>query len=846
MFGNTTKLATAMASCCLVAGLVSCTSQEKGTSGKVDDEAKKAGRGAESFPAATENYFKDMDGGVALSDAEVRGRNTWIVWTGGNDRFWNSISVSSAGALDFLKTVSNNPALKCPDWYRGGNCTIDRDIRWEYLGLVNEPCFEKATGPDPKRFNLWLDKRIVDPANGCPADPFADEKKYPGVAAGARGKSVPLGSFYGEGSGIVGLRLFPNPDFDDKAAAKWNADRYYSDPAYYNDRTLVKPYRVGMSCGFCHVGPNPVKPPADADHPKWENLSSNVGAQYFWIDRIFDWSGDANSYVYQMFHASKPGSLDTSLVSTDNINNPRTMNAVYQLRPRLERALLAGRETITGGARDNKQFNEFVKADDAATGWLAKFFAAPDTVFTPHVLKDGSDSVGGLGALNRVYLNIGLFSEEWLTHFNPLVGGKPTSKIEIAVARRNSSYWLATERQTVDMALFFLKTTDPHKLTDAPGGGAKMDSSKTAEGKKVFADYCARCHSSKLPPLPSTVKDPGTCAGPGYMGCWNSYFAWTQTAEFKTAMEKIVMADDFLKDNYLSSEFRVPVTLLETNACSPLATNAIRDNIWDNFSSESYKTLEGVGEITYYDPWTGEPQKYKMPDGGRGYTRPASLVSLWSTAPFLLNNSVGRFEEQPSVEARLSSFEDSIEQMLNPEKRKQDAVIGAKMPKGVNGLPLPSEIARTTRRSFLRVARGYLPPSLEGLLGFFERTAPSLFGSNGIEIGPIPAGTPVNIIANLDILGETTGLAKLGRQGEVLDLMLTLKRDLGKLPKDASDQEAEKVLANLAPKMMKLSKCPDFIVNRGHYFGTSYFGPEKDIALSADQKKALTEYLKTF
>ena len=36
-----------------------------------------------------------------------------------------------------------------------------------------------------------------------------------------------------------------------------------------------------------------------------------------------------------------------------------------------------------------------------------------------------------------------------------------------------------------------------------------------------------------------------------------------------------------------------------------------------------------------------------MPAGGRGYTRPPSLVSLWSTAPFLLNNTVGRFEIEP-------------------------------------------------------------------------------------------------------------------------------------------------------------------------------------------------------
>ena len=68
------------------------------------------------------------------------------------------------------------------------------------------------------------------------------------------------------------------------------------------------------------------------------------------------------------------------------------------------------------------------------------------------MLKDGSDSVGALGALNRVYLNIGTFSEEWLLHFNPLVGGKPITPIEIEVARENSAYFKATEAQTFDMA----------------------------------------------------------------------------------------------------------------------------------------------------------------------------------------------------------------------------------------------------------------------------------------------------------------------------------------------------------------------------------------------------------
>ena len=98
---------------------------------------------------------------------------------------------------------------------------------------------------------------------------------------------MPVGSFYGYPTGIVGLRLFPNPNFDAKAKEHWDAAKYYANDPAFVTKDLVRPYRVGMACAFCHVGPNPLKPPADPNSPKWENLSSNVGAQYFWFDRIF-------------------------------------------------------------------------------------------------------------------------------------------------------------------------------------------------------------------------------------------------------------------------------------------------------------------------------------------------------------------------------------------------------------------------------------------------------------------------------------------------------------------------------------------------------------------------------
>ncbi len=42
---------------------------------------------------------------------------------------------------------------------------------------------------------------------------------------------------------------------------------------------------------------------------------------------------------------------------------------------------------------------------------------------------------------------------------------------------------------------------------------------------------------------------------------------------------------------------------------------------------------------------------------------------------------------------------------------------------------------------------------------------------------------------------------------------------------------------------MAFSKCPDYVVNRGHYFGTGY---DNEPALSLEDRRALIEFLKTF
>ena len=120
---------------------------------------------------------------------------------------------------------------------------------------------------------------------------------------------------------------------------------------------------------------------------------------------------------------------------------------------------------------------------------------------------------------------------------------------------------------------------------------------------------------------------------------------------------------------------------------------------------------------------------------------------------------------------------------------------------------------------------------------------PSVFTSNGrdrgVVLGPLPAGMPVDLLANLQMTVDTGGFVdqvKLDRElfGAVRKLTSALNDARGK-----SDEEARKIVfsPDVIEPLMKVSKCPDYIVNRGHYFGVS---------LSDAQKTALIAYLRTF
>ena len=113
--------------------------------------------------------------------------------------------------------------------------------------------------------------------------------------------------------------------------------------------------------------------------------------------------------------------------------------------------------------------------------------------------------------------------------------------VRVLDCEKNSSYWRANVAQTPDTALFFLATAKPDYLKAAPGGSSYMtDEDLIPQGKNVFAERCARCHSSKLPENVFNTYFKAGCIGPNYMKCWNDYWTYTKTAEFKTVDQSVV------------------------------------------------------------------------------------------------------------------------------------------------------------------------------------------------------------------------------------------------------------------------------------------------------------------
>src|SRR5262249_49321956 len=279
----------------------------------------------------------------AISDKTrnaIRGKNTWILWGEGNEVLWDWVQQHGYGLADFLILIDSR----------------NHDKRFANSGLVNQPGMKAQTDKSKTILGLYIDQADGDEivpkqpttdidirtsqlavrAPSCDGRELfepGDQDLYKKTLAQLPKDGVDY-TIYGYPTGIIGLRLMPNPNFFGKTDAakaarqRWmdrvvNAkdDAYYTDPAIHADPQLVRPFRVSMSCGFCHISPHPLNPPDNPERPKWENLSTTIGDQYWKPVATFTNLKKPDSFLYQFLASQQPGTIDTSLVSTDHINN---------------------------------------------------------------------------------------------------------------------------------------------------------------------------------------------------------------------------------------------------------------------------------------------------------------------------------------------------------------------------------------------------------------------------------------------------------------------------------------------------------------------------------------------
>jgi hypothetical protein len=775
-----------------------------------------------------------------LSAPERAGCRIWYFASAGNGRFQTYV------------LQQRFPVL--PDWYKVLRSDA-RGRRFHKWGLINDPqCCTPGEPNCPKKslaetygFDYCPGDDALLQYVGKPGykDPACDPAIFQDAPAGndphSRQRQNPCDLEFGTSTGAMGLRKFPNPRFNAEAWKKLNGWEGYTakvQPDFFHsklrDGSVEPPYLIGMACGACHIAFDPLKPPANPEHPKPENLIGAIGNQYAKIHDIVA-SGEARSSpVYRIFNYTRPGTVDTSAFPHDFITNPGTPNAIFNIaqRPNFphEEFQKWYQATICPANSDDEKC--WCEPGKPGKCWEKRLKRASDPMDpndpVKHILKGGEDTIGLLEALQRVYINIGSCSETcWMNHLTSFFALDPNMRnygqtpFDIGQCRADCPNFRAIEDRLPEIAAFLLTSRTP-ELYQAKGLksrdqliqqlDAKYGKDSVALGRKIFAEQCARCHSSQKP-------------GP------NGDF---------TAVDFHKTDESGNRIDWMGNDESIMASEVGTNRSRALHSNHMAGHVWAEF-----------GSITMHnrapDPNIPDPH-----DGGRGYYRPASLLGAWATAPFLHNNAMGPElcgdkQEGGNLAPYLYVDRDGKSlYFISPGKLKPGA------PKCWEFDPSVDGRYRLFEASMAEMLTAPQNRQLKSIL---------LDGPIQIDIGPrmwdkkqsrfvgprvvIPVGTPQAEVSDLlykDLVvdmvlsytNRSTLLQKYGADKAALDTLDRMRQELmGDLTRPLSVLGKPEYQTLIKSRYMTST---DMIDNLGHPFGT---------ALPDREKKALIAFLAT-
>ena len=753
---------------------------------------------------SSEDYYTAPET-KGLRASEFMGRDMWFKATIGNERYNQyGIGARLGGApvnfWRFLQGRKRNSRFN--DWglMNDPDCCTPGDAGCPMTSLAQTYGMDYCPGDD--ELLKYVGRKDAETAYRDPACdmPSIDGKQ---VQSACDLK-------FGTSAGALGFRKFPNPRFDKD---KWNkvagnsVDNWDGYSKQIGDMSLEPPFRIGISCAMCHVSLDPVHPAADPNHPSWTNLNATAGNQYMYIAQIFGSGFSKDTLEWQAFTNSRPGTVDTSAFPNDQVHNPGTANAIINLtkRPTFTENVNTWRrvEQCPAGASEDS-----CTCNPQGSRCYEKSLQSQQVL---HVLKGGEDSVGENNAVMRVYVNIGACAEQcWMNHLSDLRVFDKSSRnygqtpFDIGQCRRDCPGFRALEDR-VEMERDFLLQANPFDLYKAKNfttadevvpyieNQRHFGDGAVARGRTVFAQSCARCHSSQKDSL--------------------------ENRDFLAKDGKGKRLD------WLSNEERISADEVGTYECRSQHSNHQTGHVWEQYSSEDYRSLGPVHNLSVDS------------SEGRGHYRPISLLSVWAFAPFMHNNSVGPevcghangnasggngfnlniegtqtcTEFDPSVEGRLSLYEKSMDALLHPEKR------GKK---------------RTLTSAEMRIPIG--PRLLDGNKKNHGFTLVIPKGISVARVGSFRHKDFINdmgaALANQVTLGKAT--ATPAQKQMAADVLRQMAQDL-KNSKNHDIVLNDDLLRKLGAAY---SNCTDEIEDKGHKFGSE---------LDERSKKDLTAFMET-
>lgn len=669
---------------------------------------------------------------------------------------------------------------------------------------------------------------------------------------------------FGTSAGAVGFRKFPNPKFNAKRWQKLGGSyKSYSEQMIREgiNNSIQPPFRVATACAACHGAFDPLNPPADLNNPTWANIKGETGNQYLNISKLMASGMKESTIEAQLFTHTRPGTADTSAVPHDFKNNPGTINAVinFSQRPVFKENVLRWNQVDKCDVADANNCQKISYKDENGKISGYKFWQWQKvSMNVPHILKGGEDSVGYDLAVQRVFVNIGLCSEQcWqnnltnLKEFDFTSRGYGEAPFDIGQCRQQCSAFRANEDRVNDILTYLvsrrptdlkeaLKKVKSSKLEaivpDSPNKAfvdasfntyieSKYGNDSISRGERIFATTCASCHSSQ------------------------NY----SSKENLTPNESLGAADSFLKKvqlksgeeirlDWLGNDKSTAVGEIGTYACRALHSNHNRGQVWDKFSSETFKSLPSVATDTFDNPISGGP----------GYYRNISLLNVWAHAPFLHNNAVGpeicgKVDQSrqvvktsvegrqlspsgkyvcdsyfdPSVLGRLSLFDRSMDELLTPTTLRRKKItridVPVKFPLGIKdmylefpaGLPL-NAIANFDLKTFIYdFSAAFSILDMQGQAQF-DQYWMKKFDGNSTKANEL--GRAVRTL--IDSFGSVAGAIKLGQQ--------------------VRNQKISNI--QVISKFYKTCEANDDVENKGHDIGTQ---------LSVTDKNALKAFLLT-